>query len=616
MALSPVRLLAGFICVLCVLRVAFHDSGPLTVASIIGVAALQLPISLPGRRPAFLLPLQAVLNYLPLLAEADGWRTGGTGFVAASVLLVVRGPWAWPIFGLIAVVEGVLAGAVLDLAPVYVYYAVVAPLNVGLTLYGLSRLADLLDRVRRERSELAARAGEVERLRLWRHVHDLVVSSASTVERLTLDLVVSSASTVERLTRHRDDVRTAMNRAVAVAREALAQVRSLPAVEAALPVPPRDDDTRILRLATPILVVTHVLFAGQSVFNFVADEGVDPGSGQVAYLALLPVTFGLQFWHLAALRTRPRFLTWTLIAQAVTIYVPLLQGEVAGLVVSGFFAGVVLLHVRARFSWPLCVAICGVSAVEAWPGWYEFCASLAAALTVYGLTRLVALVTELRETRAELVEVAALRERLKVGRDVHDLLGRGLTAIVLHGELTLRLLDTDPGRAMGQLDRVAEAARATLSDTALVSGRLSLADELASARAMLESAGATVRINAAPVTGPAEPVLAVVLREAVTNVIRHSTPVECLVEITVEDGRARLRVTNDGASPAPGPAPGPASALASASDSRSGEPGTGLRNLRARLAAVGGELTTIRNGDRFELLAHAPVDHENLMPTR
>ncbi|TMR95459.1 hypothetical protein EJK15_28545 [Nonomuraea basaltis] len=511
----------------------------------------------------------------------------------------MSGPSAWLIVGLITVVEGAMASA-LDRAPVHVYYAVVAPLSLGLMLYGLSRLADLLDHVQRERSELAARAREVERLRLWRHVQHLVVSSVAAVEHLA------------RQARRQGDeeaVRREVSRAVAIARKVLNRVRSLPLADGPIPVPPRDHDARIVWLATPILVVTHMLFIGQSLFNFAADEALDPGSGGVGYLALLPATFALQFWHLAALRVgrRPRGLGWTLPAQAMTIYVPLVDGETSGLLVSGFFAGVVLLCARAPVSWPLCVAICGIAAVEGWLtrtpllAGYQFCSALATALAVYGLTRLVALVTELRRTRAELVELVALRERLRVGRDVHDLLGRGLTTIVLHGELTLRLLDTDPSRAMGQLDQVTQAARAALSDTARLSapdGRLSLAAEVDSARAVLESIGAAVRIDATAVLGPAEPVLAVVLREAVTNVLRHSTPGECLVEITVEDGRVRLRVANDGAAPA------------------SGEPSTGLRSLRARLAAIGGELTTTRTGDRFELLARTPVDHEDLTPTR
>ncbi|MFI7703978.1 histidine kinase [Nonomuraea sp. NPDC049480] len=605
MALSPARLLVAFICVMGVVRVCFHvgeaSAGPLTVACIVLVAALQLPISLPGRRrlSAVLFPAQAVLNYLPLLAETDSWRAGGSGFVAASALLTMSGPAAWLVLALIAVAEGAVASA-LDLAPELVYYTVVAPLNLGLLLYGLSRLANLLDQVRRERSELAARAREIERLRLWRHIHGLVVSSVSAVERLAM-----------RARRQGDEeaVRRGVSQAVTVAREALNRVRSLPPADDPIPVPPRDHDARIVRLATPILVVTHVLFIGQSLFNFAADEELDRGSGDVGYLALLPVTFALQFWHLTALREgrRPRGLGWTLAVQAMTIFVPLADGEASGLLVSGFFAGVVLLWARAPMSWPLCVAISGIAGVEGWLAdgpflaCYQLCSVLATALAVYGLTRLVALVTELRRTRAELVELTALRERLKVGRDVHDLLGRGLTTIVLHGELTLRVLDADPRQAMGQLPRLVEAAQSALSEIARLrepDGRLSLAAEVDSAEAVLESTGAAVRIDAAPVAGPAASVLAVVLREAVTNVLRHSTPEECLVEVAVEDGRVRLRVANDGAAPS------------------SDEPGTGLRSLRARLAAIGGELTTTRTGDRFELLAHTPVDHEDLTPTR
>lgn len=609
--MRPAWLVAGFICVMCLARLSFHvgeaSAGPLTVASIVLVAALQLPISLPGRRrlSAALFPAQAVLNYLPLLAEVGSWRAGGSGFLAASALLTVSGPAAWLILGLIAVVEGAVAAA-LDFAPVRVYYAAVAPLNLGLMLYGLSRLTDLLDRVGRERSELAARAAEVERLRLWRHVQHLVVSSVSAVEQLARRA---------RRQGEAEAVRKQVSRAVAIARKALDRVRSLPPADGPILIPPRDRDGRIVRLATPILVVTHVLFIGQSLFNSAADEALDPGSGDVGHLALLPVTFALQFWHMAALRAgrRPRGLVWTLAAQAMTIYVPLADGETSGLPASGFFAGVVLLGARAPVSWPLCVAVCGIAALEGWLTrsplltCYQFCSAMGTALAVYGLTRLVALVTELRQTRTELVEVAALRERLKVGRDVHDLLGRGLTTIVLHGELTLRLLEAAPSRAMEQLERVAEAARAALADTVRLSApdrRLSLAAEVDSARAVLESAGAAVRIDAVPVTvpGPAEPVLAVVVREAVTNVLRHSTPNECLIEIAVADGYVWLRVANDGAAHVP--------------TSDDGEPSTGLRSLRTRLAAIGGELATTRTGDRFELLVRAPADHEDLMPTR
>ncbi|RSN51408.1 sensor histidine kinase [Actinomadura sp. WAC 06369] len=600
MALSPARQVVVYICTLGVLRVCFQvgaaGAGPAITVAIAVVAALQVPISLPGRRrlSAALFPVQAAVNYLPLLVEADAWRTGGSGFVAASALLVVRGPAAWALLGLVAAGEGVLAAG-LDRPPEDVFYAVTAPVNVGLMLYGLSRLADLLDEVRRERAELAARAREVERLRLWRHVRLMAASSVAHAEELALRAGRADGAAM----------RGALAAAVAVAREALRRVRSLPHAEGAVPAPSGDRDARIVRAATPILVVTHVLFVGQALVNF----AVLGRSAAAGYLALLPVSFALQSWHLVVLARgrRPRWLPWTLAAQAVTIYAPLAAGETSGLVVSGFFAGVVLLGAGPRAAWPLCAAVCAVFGADGWRvdgpllACYQFSVALGTALAVSGMTRLVVLITELRRTRAELVEVAALRERLRVGRDVHDLLGRGLTAVVLHGELALRLLDADPGRAAGRCERMAEAARAALADIAALDApdrRPSLAAEVDAARAVLESAGTAVRIDAAPVPGRAGDVLAIVLREAVTNVLRHGTPDGCAVEIAVADGRARLRVANGGAAAA------------------SAEPGTGLRNARDRLAAIGGDLTAVRTGDRFELVARAPVAREDLTPTR
>ncbi|MFG1976484.1 hypothetical protein ACGFJC_44750 [Nonomuraea fuscirosea] len=100
------------------------------LACIVAVAGLQLPISLSGGRRAVLVIPQIVLNWLPLVAGAGEWRGGGSGFVVASVLLAVSGPWVWSLVALIVVVEGG-AAIMLDLPPVLVYYAIIAPINGG-----------------------------------------------------------------------------------------------------------------------------------------------------------------------------------------------------------------------------------------------------------------------------------------------------------------------------------------------------------------------------------------------------------------------------------------------------------------------------------------------------
>ncbi|MBN6052737.1 hypothetical protein JYK22_12435, partial [Nonomuraea sp. RK-328] len=80
---------------------------------------------------------------------------------------------------------------------------------------------------------------------------------------------------------------------------------------------------------------------------------------------------------------------------------------------------------------------------------------------VYALVRLVRVTSDLEQARAELAEAAVLRERLRSSRDLHDGLGRSLTAIALKGDLAGRLMQRDPAAAreeVGELVRVAREA--------------------------------------------------------------------------------------------------------------------------------------------------------------
>ncbi|HEV7961689.1 MAG TPA: ATP-binding protein, partial [Actinoplanes sp.] len=86
--------------------------------------------------------------------------------------------------------------------------------------------------------------------------------------------------------------------------------------------------------------------------------------------------------------------------------------------------------------------------------------------------------------------------------------------------------------------------------------------------------------------------LAIVVREAVTNVLRHSTALHCAISLSLDGGTARLRITNDGVTATPG-----------------AESGTGLGNLDARIDALGGHLTATRHGQHgFRLLAEVPLN--------
>jgi len=216
---------------------------------------------------------------------------------------------------------------------------------------------------------------------------------------------------------------------------------------------------------------------------------------------------------------------------------------------------------------------------------------------VYGLTRLARLAVQLEALRGELALKAMLDERLRVARDTHDLLGLGLSAIALKADLVSRLIGRDNARArteIGELARICATARA---DMRLVIGEardLPLEAELAAAREVIESAGIDVRtsITGTPVPDAAAAVLVPVLREAVTNILRHSSASYCTLEMTAEAGVMRLQISNDGSVSPP---------------TAAGHAGNGLANLTARVEAAGGGLTSGRVGHRFDLVAEIPL---------
>jgi two-component system sensor histidine kinase DesK len=218
-------------------------------------------------------------------------------------------------------------------------------------------------------------------------------------------------------------------------------------------------------------------------------------------------------------------------------------------------------------------------------------------LLVYGLTRLARLAVQLETLRGELARKAVLDERLRVARDTHDLLGLGLSAIALKADLICRLIGRDDARArteIGELARICAAARADMRQVIGEVRDIPLEAELAAAREVLDSAGIDVRtrITAAPAPDTAAAVLVPVLREAVTNILRHSCASYCTLEMTAEAGLMRLQISNDGSTPVPAAA---------------GRAGNGLANLTARVEAAAGRLISGRVGHRFDLVAEIPL---------
>ncbi|MCX5399504.1 sensor histidine kinase [Streptomyces sp. NBC_00102] len=233
-----------------------------------------------------------------------------------------------------------------------------------------------------------------------------------------------------------------------------------------------------------------------------------------------------------------------------------------------------------------------------------------------GVRQLVRTTVELREARATVAQLAANEERLRLARDLHDLLGHSLSLITLKSELAGRMLPGHPEQAalqVADIERVSRQALVDVRDAVTGYRRLTLPGELAGARTALAAAGITAAVPAdAPATGtlPAgsEEALAWGLREAVTNVVRHSGARTCTVTLAPRQTLAgrflELVVVDDGRGGA-----GIPSGIASAADTGI-TPGNGLTGLRERLAAVDGTLTAgpADTGRGFRLTLSVPLD--------
>ncbi|TNM64177.1 sensor histidine kinase [Streptomyces sp. NP160] len=217
-------------------------------------------------------------------------------------------------------------------------------------------------------------------------------------------------------------------------------------------------------------------------------------------------------------------------------------------------------------------------------------------------------VRQLADAQGDRSRLAVAEERLRFARDLHDVVGRDLSAIALKSEVVARLAERGRPEAVAEALAVRELAQSSLAEVrAVVRGhrRADLLTELAGARALLASAevACEVRVEdatAAALPAPVQEALAWALREAVTNVVRHGHARTCAVSLAVVGGAAVLVVRNDdGAAP---------------SEGRALRPGAGLSGLRERLEARGGSLDVRRERDRVVLTATvpaspSPVDH-------
>jgi two-component system, NarL family, sensor histidine kinase DesK len=270
----------------------------------------------------------------------------------------------------------------------------------------------------------------------------------------------------------------------------------------------------------------------------------------------------------------------------------------AGLMI--YLSAAVAVTLPERWVWP---AVLGATAVSAGVIAREdlladvFILPVMCVLTAFALrgTRyLVSVNAELLEAREELARSAVAEERMRFARDLHDLLGHSLSLIALKSELAGRLAERDPVRARQEMADVEAAARRALAEVRdAVSGyrQVSLAQALVEARSALSAAGIALRAPApaGPLPGAVDAVLGWVVREATTNVLRHSGARSVVVELATTGDDVTLTVTDDGRG-------------------GTGPRGTGLSGLEERVASIGGRLTAgPADGRGFRLAVVLPA---------
>jgi two-component system sensor histidine kinase DesK len=200
----------------------------------------------------------------------------------------------------------------------------------------------------------------------------------------------------------------------------------------------------------------------------------------------------------------------------------------------------------------------------------------------------------LRLSHDEVRRLAATAERERIGRDLHDLLGHTLSLITLKLELSRKLIDRDAAAARTEIAEAEKVARHALAEVrAAVTGfrAADLAAELASARLLLESSAVALDYDLPPPLSPEiERPLALVLREAATNIARHAQASRAEVRFVREESRLRMRIADDGRG-------------------ASSAEGNGVVGMRERVRALGGsfEFASSKTGTAVEVAVPLPA---------
>jgi two-component system sensor histidine kinase DesK len=328
------------------------------------------------------------------------------------------------------------------------------------------------------------------------------------------------------------------------------------------------------------------------------------GGGQYdwRWAAITLASYPLFLLFYAKVLLSPRRTAWRYALAMVALCLVLLPWYPSAL--SYFVFGCVMLHTGQRNSLPRylahVLALNALLAAAAWMAGYPWQAlvwMLPMTLIIGVIVNVESMAHEkdvaLQLSHDEVRRLAATAERERIGRDLHDLLGHTLSLITLKLELSRKLLDRDHDAARREITETEEVARHALAEVrSAVTGfrAADLAAELASARLLLESSGVTLGYEPPPPLSPElERPLALVLREAATNIARHAGASQAQVGFAREGGSLRMRIVDDGRGGIDGE-------------------GNGLAGIRERVRALGGSLAiaSTRGGTSLEIVVPLP----------
>ncbi|MDQ2847563.1 MAG: sensor histidine kinase [Actinomycetota bacterium] len=307
----------------------------------------------------------------------------------------------------------------------------------------------------------------------------------------------------------------------------------------------------------------------------------------VTSVTLCLLMFVVYVFGLGQVFIAPSVVRWTAVAAVFVLTMPqvlLVGNDAVGLLIFTGVAAGCLLGIRTAAVVGVLLAILMLVLT-----WHDPAgASWQLGLTVVGLTlwsagfaKNIRLNIELRQARDELARTAVLAERERIARDLHDILGHSLTAIAVKASLARQLTVRAPDKAAAEIVDIERLARSALADVrATASGirERSLGAELAAARSVLTAAGIVAVIPGAidDVRPEGRELFGYVVKEAVTNVVRHSRAANCTVRL----GADWIEVVDDGSGPVVG-----------GQSDREDAGGNGLLGLRERVVAAGGTLT-------------------------